>query len=323
MAITLSKGYGGQVGENDVPLWARALGGLDYGVLDAGSWKVSAVPSVARTVQAAAGTGMGRGIYDESSGGDQVEVPNPPSGQLWHAIVVRRDTSPTPGGLTTFGHGPGAAGPWEALAACAEFGPSSTVDEQPLALVRVAHDVPAVQEIIDVRCWQANGGAFGASDYVRGYLNRPGTCVRVGTVDWVLGVNGAGTLEWLGTGLLRPVNVLGAGPGLTGTPPPGATIFEQAGSLSNVTDSDGFAEIVFPVPFPTGLLTVVLTNGDSSVDKSPFAADVLIMSVAGAGRGGIGTRSSVRYALMRPRASAGGLDTAWLRHRVNYIARGW
>lgn len=203
MAIT-SIGYGGPVSETQIPTWARALGGLDYGVRDPGSWKVTAAGSGARTVQVAGGGGTGRGITDASTGGEVVQLANPAAGSRWYVVCARRDTQ-GPGGATTFGYvgdsdpsSAGAVDPTAAINARKTFETTAgTIDEQPLALVRVTRDNPTVQAPIDVRCWQANGGAVGASDYVRGYLNRPGTMLLIDNALWVLRVTPAGAAAWL------------------------------------------------------------------------------------------------------------------------------
>lgn len=317
MTITSSKGYGGTVGENDTPVWARALGGLDYGVLDAGSWKVTTVPASARTVQVAAGQGMGRGIYDVSNGSaaDQVQLPNPPSGQLWHAVVVRRDTSPNPGGLTTFGYGPGASTPRLAIEARATFA-SGTVDEQPIALARVERNNAQILELLDVRCWSANGGLVGASDHVRWYLDRVGTQVTIGTDLWTYGRDAhQGVVDWSRTPLLRPVNLLAAGSAIAGgAVPGGAPMYVQGGTWVATTDGNGFRVLPLPAPFPNGLLTAVLTPGDGN------ATGATTFPMTQYGSPAVGSdRTRIVYAAY----GTNGVRRPSLLHRVNWVALGW
>lgn len=323
MAITSSIGYGGPVYDTEIPTWAKALGGLDYTVFDETSWKVTAVGAAARTVQVAAGTGAGRGITDASDGtGDTVVLPNPASGSLWHLIVARRTAGDAE---TTFTYCPGATTPEAAIALRSTFeSTAGAEDDQPLALVRVTKDTSPVQGLIDVRCWQANGGLYGAHEHVRLYLSRPGTQVMIGTDLWTYAVQASGTgSEWRRTPLLQPLNLLAAGGALApagGSMPTGATVYFQAGSNVNMTDAAGYARVTFPVPFPNGLLTVVVGNGDQSVDR--LVGETLSMGVAGH-PWHIGQRDFFVYGVERPRSTWPNLHTGGLRHRVNWFAIGW
>jgi len=218
MAITSSVGYGGQVTEAQIPVWARALGGLDYSVSTATSWKVEVVGAAARTVSIPAGEGTGRGITDKSNGGDQVQVPVLAGGAdlRYDLIVARRNTAGS-GGTTSFTYVTGTADPVAAFGMRRTFEADETLDDQPLALVRVNASAPnVIAEVIDLRCWQANGGAVGASDYVREYLNRLGTHLTIGTTTWVRRVGSTGLPEWVSDP--RPltkvaaITTMGAGP---------------------------------------------------------------------------------------------------------------
>lgn len=323
MAIT-SLGYDGQITELDVPVWARALGGLDYAVRDAASWKVTTVPASARTVQVAPGGGYGRGIADESDTAVSVPLPNPSAGTRWYVICARRATAGA-GGATTLTYvgastpaSAGAVDPWAAIAQRAAFETTAgATDEQPLALVRITRDIPAVQQVIDIRCWQANGGVVAADDYARGYLDRPGTQVMIGTDLWVRAVTGTGDTEWRRSALLRPVNLLGAGPAAAGgTVPAGASIYMQAGNHATRSDSNGRVALVFPVAFPNGLLSIVITSGDAiatggttfPVDHSPQGGNNLTAH-----------RSRVYYSVIGPNNTR----RVNAQHRINWIAIGW
>lgn len=329
MAAPVSKGYGGSIDQFEVPLWARALGGLDYAVRDEASWKVTQVPAAARTVSVPVGEGAGKGIGDTTDEAYSIPLPNPAAGQRYHVVCARR-TKVGASGATTFGYvgdaTPATAGstdPWAAIAARRTFETGDkTVDEQPLALVRVAYNEPDVKEVIDLRCWQANGGAVGASDYVRGYLNRPGTQVMIGTDLWSRVVLADGNPGWQRTPLLRPVNLLAAGASIAGgAVPAGAPVYMQAGTFTATTDASGAARLVFPAPFPNGLLTVQLSPGDAGVERS-VAGDILSFVPAG-GSDGIGDRVSVKYLALRSRGTSPVLATGGLAHRVNWLAVGW
>jgi len=312
MAIT-SIGYGGPVNEAQVPTWARALGGLDYAVMDAAAWKVTAVGAAARTVQVAAGRGVGRGIYDVSDEPVQVVLPNPASGQLWHLVVARRDTT-APGGTTTFTYADGAADPWAALALRHTFETTAGItDDQPLALVRVQKDTAAIVQVQPMRCWQANGGTVGESDYVRGYLEREGTQMWVGRDLWVRGVTAAGAAEWVRTLLQRPVNLLAAGSAIAGGAlPAGVPVMVQAGTHVGTTDANGFAILNLPTPFPNGLLTAVLSSGDGQATGSTVFQ---VSQTSGTGS----NRTRVVYAAYSPPNNR----RPNILHRVNWVAFGW
>lgn len=314
MAVTSSIGYAGQVDVADVPVWARALGGLDYAVRDAASWKVTAVAAAARTVQLAGGGGYGRGITDVSAGGEQLAIPNPASGQLWHLIHARRNI--TGAGSTTFGYSAGGADPWAVIAARKTFETGTgTEDDQPLALARVEKDNPAVT-LHDLRCWQANGGAVGASDYVRGYLDRPGTQIMIGTDLWTRSVTAGGAVEWVRTPLLRPVNLLGAGAANVGSSaPPGVPVYMQAGTHVQVTNGGGHGIVTFPVPFPNGVLSVTCSPGDDmsnpGIIANPFAYAKTGFTYRVWGDYGA-TASNINHGVLHG-----------YQHRLNWIALGW
>lgn len=286
MAITSSIGYAMQVGVAQVPTWARALGGLDYSVRDPASWKVSTAGAGARTVQVAGGGGWGRGITDTSSGGDLVPVPNPASGERWHAIVARRNLSG--GGSTTFTYGPAATDARAAITARRTFETGSLVDDdQPLALVRVAKDDPAILELRDVRCWQANGGVIGASDYVRDYLNRPGTQVVIDTDLWTYRVTAGGVAEWLRTPLASADSHQSGGSAIPSVGVPTSPITPVQRPITK-TGRDRFFTTVafgneyapgvtFSTPFPTACLSVQVlqVHTDGAVSAANIAVDMV------------------------------------------------
>lgn len=326
MGITSSVGYGGQVTEAQIPRWVRAIGGVDYTVRGPGSWKVTASGSGARTVQIASGTeGAGKGVSDVSAGGELVELPNPAAGSRWYVVCVHRNTTGT-GGTTTLTYvgvaSPSTAGatdPWAALALRETFETTANItDDQPLALVRVTKDNPTIAagDVIDLRCWQANGGLVGASDYVRGYLDRPGTQIMIGTDLWTRSVTAGGVAEWVRTPLLRPVNLLGAGAANVGdSVPPGVPIYMQAGTHVQVTNGGGHGIVTFPVAFPNGLLTVTCSPGDDmsnpGIITNPFAYTKTGFTYRVWGDYGA-TASNVNHGVLHG-----------YQHRLNWVAFGW
>lgn len=314
-----SYGYGGYVA-NEATWSALAVTlGTEYGVAGAGDWKVTAVPSSDRTVSVAIGEGWGKGIYDKSDASVQKTLDIVGSGHRWDLIVIRRDTTGG-GGSTSVDVLKGLTDPAVAFGLRKLFTTDDLKkDDQPLALVRVDAGSTVITSIVDVRVWQANAGAVATSDWVRSYLTKPGSQLLIGTDMWTRRISGAGNAEWKQTALLNPVNMLGAAAGLTGTPPAGVSFYMQGGTAVLPTDGAGYARITFPTPFPTGLLTFMLTNGDDA------AGNALVFGASGSsahGSSAYGSRQDLVYRLWGP--SNG--DTIVLpnrNHRVNWAAWGW
>ncbi|MGN8245230.1 gp53-like domain-containing protein [Cellulomonas soli] len=318
MPIT-SIGYAGQVTEANTADWLAAV--AEYGVVGAADWRVSAVPLADRTVQVAAGAGWGKAISDTSVETVNLTLDPVTSGSTrWDLITAHRDRAGT-SGLTTFGVVEGNADPLSAIAARARFGPTSDADDQPLALARIDAGSTDIKELRDLRCWSANGGMCAVDELVLQYLTRPGTRVQIGTSTWSRVIGSQGNPTWVETPLSSPLNVFGAGSLLDGNLPASPKFLLQAGTQVAITDASGYARLTFPKPFPNGLLTAILTNGDSNIDRTA-AGDVLQMSIAG-NPWGTGSRTNVVYAVMRPRASWAALNTGGLLHRVNWLAIGW
>lgn len=314
-----SYGYGGYVA-SEASWSALAVSlGTEYGVVDAGDWKVTAVPSSDRTISVAVGKGWGKGVYDVSSASVQKTLTTVSAGFRWDLVVLRRDTSGA-GGSTSVVVIEGGATTAVAFGLRKAFDTGDgTKDDQPLAVVRVDAGSTNITSIIDVRVWQANAGAVATSELVKSYLAKPGTQVLVGTDLWSRTINVAGTASWQRTALLSPVNMLAAGNGLTGSPPAGASFFMQGGTLVPTTDFAGYARITFPIPFPNGLLTFFLTNGDDA------AGNALVFGASGSGVHGasaFGSRQDLVYRLWGP-SNGESIVLANRAHRVNWAAWGW
>lgn len=316
MAIT-SIGYDGSISE--VP-WATFAPHLSarYWVQDEGSWAVTAKPGASWTVNIAAGTGGGDGVRDTSD--DIVEIPLPsPTGAPWHVIYMDRDWAGA-GGTSQFDSMPATSDgniPSDLLTA-QDPGNSS---KQPIALVQLVEGQTQPSAIVDLRVWQANGNAVASSSKVTQYLTDLGTQITVGSTVWTR-VLALGVAVWTShQTTMSPLALFGAGLGLAGGAAPSSGGFKiQAGTQVAVTDPAGYARITFPTPFPGGLLTIVLTDGDTSVDRA--AGEILHFGVAGT-PWNTGNRTDVVYAVMRPRASWTNLNTGSITHRVNWIAIGW
>lgn len=127
------------------------------------------------------------------------------------------------------------------------------------------------------------------------------------------------TRTWDGAGWQDPgLTLFGVGGSLVGTPTAANTRFlVQSGTQVATSDGSGVTPLVFPKPFPGGLLTVLLTNGDDNaandtsfnIAGSPYASEV--------GR--------VHYRAWGPSGATAYTRIPLLRHthRVNYVAIGW
>ena len=173
MALT-SVGYSGSIGWAQWAALASSLG-IDYGVVGADDLKATIRAAGAGEVTVAAGTAFGAGITDTEEAATILTGLTTPN--TWWTIVVRRDWSGGPGeevsSLMAL-----AGGASKGIASARQVGPG-TVDDQPIALVH--RGASALDQLIDLRCWWGNGGAFAASTEALGYLGRPGSVVWVGS----------------------------------------------------------------------------------------------------------------------------------------------
>lgn len=320
MTDPTSIGYGGTITEDNWADIAPHLG-FEYGVSNAASWQVTTVPASTRTVAVAPGTGWGRGVVDTLAAAVQLthDIVSTSGAFRYDLIVAHRDWSGT-GGTTTFTIVKGTVlnddGTSALNARSKRTGPGTT-DDQPIALVRIDYNQTVPSDVKDLRIWQSNSGAIADAtngQYVLQYLTAPGSEVIIGTDRWLLLTDGT----WRRTPLLNPVNLLAAGASLAGgTPPAGAPTYMQAGTPSVTTNSNGDFTVVFPVPFPNGLLSVplALISGSASTAPGPYLVD-LFPATAGihATRTGFSGRAFT---------AAGGVPVPSGLFGVSYIAIGW
>jgi hypothetical protein len=314
MAIT-SYGYDGSV---DEVAWARlhGTGGQIYGVKEAGHWKASPVAVVDRQIAISPGDGWGKGVYDSSSSEVVVgPMPAVSSGSRWDLIVARRDWDTN---TTSFGYVTGSA--LKAIPATRAVD-GGILDEQPVALVKFTAGQSQAQEIVDLRVHRG----VAQDPLVLDYYNELGTQLRIKGSVWTRIVDPtSGFAAWVSD---TPTTFFGAGSSIVpnmGVGPSGVQFKVQAGTNVADTDPAGYARVTFPVPFPNGLLSIVLTDGDTGIDRTTAGGEILHFGVAGSGGGstwGIGNKTDVVYYVMRPKASGGA--AAGVRHRVNWIAIGW
>jgi hypothetical protein len=255
-------------------MMARNLG-VEYAVEGPAALQVTAAAGD-RTVQYAAGVAVGQGIMDVADvAANTHALPAASTGQRWYVVGLRRNwlagtgaTSFTNFGFSTLTDENAAIA---AVLAARQQAPGTGSDDQPLAAVLVVAGQTQPQAIRDLRCWHGSGGGLvGRSTHVLGYLARAGTTVYVNEVQYVRLLTTSGAPGWRSTTDRTAAHVVGTSGSLTaGSVAAGDGGFMvQAGSVVQNTNSSGVARVTFPLPFPNGLLTVLLTNGDQASSRS-------------------------------------------------------
>lgn len=322
-----SVGYGGTITEDNLSTWALLTGGAQYGVMNPGDWKVTAVAAGDRMVQIAPGINQGFGVYDTLPTGSalQLQLPavTPGAGSRYDIVVARRDWSGSGG--TTYLDRIAATTSGDIPATRAKRFPTpttlGTTDEQPLALVQMVEGSSVPVVVADLRVWQANGGAVANSDKVLQFLDGPGTSVVIGQDRWTRTVDsGTGIASW-SSSRMGGVDLFGTGSPLAGVIDGSARFKMQAGSTVTKTDASGYARITFPNPFPNGLIAFLPANGDGSVDRA--AGEALVFAVAGGSPFGVGTRTDVVLTVEHARGTGTGVPFPGVNVRCNWLAIGW
>lgn len=314
MAFT-SYGYEGSVAEVG---WARLHydAGGSYGNHGSGSnWRVTVDNTGDRKVSISAGAGSGKGVTDITDEAETLTLGSVGAGSRWDMIVVRRDWDSN---TSSFAVIVGSALK-QLPTRNSGFG---TLDDQPIALCRVEAGKTAVQEIVDLRCWKAGGGLVAMDPLALGYLANVGTQVTIKGITWQYVLSASYVASWVQVTSDAGLTLLAAGTSISGgVMPVSARPLIQGGTLVQSTDAAGYARVTFPAPFPNGLLSVVLTSGDSSVDRAT-AGDPVTYGVAGL-PWDTGNRTGIVYAAMRSRSWGTGLNIGNFHHRINWIAVGW
>jgi hypothetical protein len=185
MAVTFtSHGYDTTTGNPYTEIaWADAhplIGSGTYGVRSGSDWAVTAVTGADRTVSIAPGFGWGSGVTDQTVANETIQLDTVTSGSRWDLIVARRDWTPT-AGETKFMKING--GSTKSIPGGRLMTPGG-IDDQPLALVQVTAGQTQPTAIVDLRCWANNGGMVAKDELVKGYLNKIGTELYIGGVEW-------------------------------------------------------------------------------------------------------------------------------------------
>jgi hypothetical protein len=306
--------------------WAKAhpyIGASTYGVAEAGDFKVTAHPSLPSTVNVALGKAWGHGVLDESDAIATVTCSVPAAGTTrWDLICLRRNWTPSAGGPTTVTSVEGGVAKQIPTGRNNDPG---TLDDQPLALVQWTAGQTQPTKIVDLRCWAGNGGMTAVDDLALTYLDIPGAAVTINGSIWNRTVGLNGTVAWSRASEFGKIPVFGVHNPLAGNPTGIKDFLVQAGTIVAYTDGAGYGRVTFPNPFPNGLLTCLLQNGDSSIDRA-FGHDISV-TIAGL-PWNTGTRQDVVYSVAVEDSQ--GPDRpqrvhmcANQLHRVNYVAIGW
>ncbi|MGY4543252.1 hypothetical protein ACVWY0_003185 [Arthrobacter sp. UYNi723] len=268
-----------------------------------------------RIVAISDGVALGPGTRDVATAIPNIQFAAA-SGTRWDLVVLQRDWQP-PGGassITIVQGGPAKGYPPVGTAATNWNRRPGILDDQPLYLQEVNGTL--LGQRVDLRCWASNGGLFAKDELARTYLDRAGTEVCVNGTVWRSQVGANGIQEWVKASEIGKIPLFGYGGALASTPDAGTQFLVQAGSQVNDSDGSGYARLTFPKPFPNGLLSVVLTNGDQSVDRA-VNRGTITLSVTGL-PWNTGTKDDVVYTVAVPTG-----QLASQRHRVDWIAIGW
>lgn len=187
-AITGSSlGYAGEITEvTGKDFWNR-IGASKYGVVGPNDLKVSTTTGD-RMLLINSGVAWGHNIEDTLVTSPSVQLDSVSSGSRWDLVVVRRDVT----AKTSVEVVKGTAS--KVLPSLTTANTSHA--DQPLALCRVDANVTTVQEIVDLRCWAANGGVLIANLLARDYLNIPGARVMLGGTEHRYIPNAQGDFTW-------------------------------------------------------------------------------------------------------------------------------
>ena len=321
MAIT-SIGYDGSVNESQWAKMVPLVGSAHYGVSGSGDWKVTPHATLDRGLSIATGSGWGHGVLDTSDTTASLQGGTVSSGSRWDLVVMRRNWSGT-GGASTFVLVPGGT----TMVLPTRNTAPGTLDDQPIALVKFSAGQTSAQTIVDLRCWARNGGMIAKDDLALSYLKLPGAQIMINGTQWNCDLDTNGNPAW-STFHTGKIPLFGASGRLSEGDMEGDAVVTsgrqfliQAGSTVATTDGAGNARIIWPKPFPVGILTVTLTNGDSWAAGTGVSFHVAGNAALWGVHGG-GSKSEVVYSAYGWRGGALGPMPSQV-HRVNWIAIGW
>ncbi|MDF2994101.1 MAG: hypothetical protein K0S37_4615, partial [Microbacterium sp.] len=198
--------------------------------------------------------GFGYGIRDASDAEESVTLAPVASGSRWDLITMRRDWDEN---VSAF-HVVQGSSAREIPARATAF---AQLDDQPLWLARVQAGFSQVRELIDLRVWGGDGGAFAVDELVLQYLNRIGTRIRIGTALWERVIDSLGSPSWVRN---DSVTFQRAGAAIQGIGVPTESVtgplIVKTGHLTdsgaNAFGNQYMSPVVFETPFPNRLLSV-------------------------------------------------------------------
>lgn len=333
MALLADVQYGFP-GEVTPTAWATIIGNASGGVYGVGTGTAASIGDLKLTTNGvgdrgallSTGLAYGHGCVGIWNSTTQFNFAAPSgTNDRWDCVVVRRTWSNTPGvSVTTLAVITGTSG--KTLPALQNS--PGAVTEQPLWLVRVKGGQTAIQELVDLRCFAANGGVQAMDALALGYLANPGSRVEVnGTVYEYRANAGTTSIGWEVVSSTSSIPLFGNATALAGNAAiAGGQFLIQAGTTVQDSDASGFARITWPKPFPNGLLYCAGFNGDD------YALSMGGLVIASAGNWPVfgseayGNKTSWVYVLHG--YSTGYNDgplirKAHLRHRINWLAIGF
>lgn len=310
MAIN-SVGYDGTVTESQWADMIKKVGCADYGVVGANHLKVTTVTGADRTVSISSGKCWGHGVFDEMTSNSTIQLDSVGSGARWDLIAVRRNWAGTDG-TTTLVKVNGSSS--RAIPSGRNKGPGE-LDDQPIALVRITAGQTQPTAIVDLRCWAGNGGVTANDDLALYYLDTIGTQVVIDGRTWARSVDSGGSSEWNSSAGIGGIPLFGVGKSLAGgIPDKKSNFLVQTGTYVAKSDGAGNARIIWPKPFPNGVLYVAGSNGDNWSVPGMY----VVSSGNAWGSEGFGNTKSWVYQLRD-----GDSAVTNKQHRINWIAIGW
>jgi len=316
-------GFPGSVNSAQLSLWVPNVGVGQYHVEGLEDARVVTNAVGDRGVFVKPGRVIGDGIMDVFESNTQLNFASVSTGSpdRWDMVVLRRLWNATPGSSTST-YTIITGGPNRSLPA--RNNNKGVLADQPIALCRIKAGSTTVQEIVDLRCWAHNAGMVALDKLVMSYQDQIGTTIDINGETWCYRVVQSGSTlstEWK---MLTKIDHIQLGPlyagGLYGSIPNDISFQIQAGTIVQNADQSGYARITFPAPFPNGLLTVLITNGDSAASNGamfPVEGNELLW-----GPSGIGDKNSVVYTCLVFNGSSY-RPTPGLHHRINWLAIGW
>lgn len=333
MALVADTQYGFP-GEITPSAWAQIIGNASGGVFGVGAGTATGIGELKLSPNAVgdrgailtAGLAYGHGCIGIWNTTNQFNFDAPAgTADRWDCIVIRRTWSSTPGAsVTTLAVKTGTS--TKALPALTMNPGVET--EQPLWLVRVKGGQTAIQELVDLRCFAANGGVQAMDMLARDYLANPGSRVEINGTMYEYRANaGTTSVGWEVVSSTSTIPIFGPATALSGNAgAAGGQFLIQAGTTVQYTDASGYARITWPKPFPNGLLYVSGFNGD---DRAIASGGFVIAS---SGQDGIfgseAVGNKVSWVYVCHGYSNGNNDGPLIRkgntlHRINWIAIGF